>query len=456
MHWDGKLLCDLVGKQKVDRLPIIISENKEFQLLSIPKINHGTGRNTAQAVYNTLVEWGLVGKTACACFDTTAANTGQYNGAAVILQEMMQCDLLELQCRRHIHELILRSAFELKFGATSAPTVQMFQRFANCWTDIDKTKFEPGTKDEIVKASLEDYADDIINFCKEELKKKSVRRDYEELLQLCLIFMGDDGRIFTFRPPGAMSHARWMAKLIYSLKMFLFRSQKINGKPLLTNQEVKAMREFLIFAIRFYIKAWFKCTSATEAPNNDMLLLKEMYEYKAVDPKLSAAVVKTFSNHMWYLGTEKCAFALFDSNVSVAKKKAMAAAILSESEDELESCNRLPLKPSQMPWFCAQNLSDFINPNALQLFRRFDISHDFLHKDPEHWETDETFTRAKSIIDSLTVGNEPAERGVKLIEDYTGTLTKDEEQLQFLLQVVSEHRKEYPDHTKKSISHKKK
>lgn len=47
------------------------------------------------------------------------------------------------------------------------------------------------------------------------------------------------------------------------------------------------------------------------------------------------------------------------------------------------------------------------------------------------------------------VVNDVAERNVKLIEEYNTILTKDD-QKQYLLQVVNEYRKQYPD-SKKSI-----
>lgn len=52
---------------------------------------------------------------------------------------------------------------------------------------------------------------------------------------------------------------------------------------------------------------------------------------------------------------------------------------------------------------------------------------------------------------NLTVVNDPAERGVKLMEDYNRCLTKDEEDLQGLLQEVSEYRKQFPSHAKKDL-----
>jgi len=48
--------------------------------------------------------------------------------------------------------------------------------------------------------------------------------------------------------------------------------------------------------------------------------------------------------------------------------------------------------------------------------------------------------------------NDWAERGVALIQHFNRTLTKDEDQLQFLLQVVSDHRRRLPDCTKRKLT----
>ena len=48
--------------------------------------------------------------------------------------------------------------------------------------------------------------------------------------------------------------------------------------------------------------------------------------------------------------------------------------------------------------------------------------------------------------------NDHAERGVALIQEYSGLITNDEIQLQFLLQVVEDHRKMYPDSRKMTVS----
>ena len=49
--------------------------------------------------------------------------------------------------------------------------------------------------------------------------------------------------------PGAMHHARWMSKVMYSLKVWMFRSQFV-----LTPKEEEGLREVCIFVVRLYLK----------------------------------------------------------------------------------------------------------------------------------------------------------------------------------------------------------
>lgn len=437
----------LTGMDHVDRLPIILSQNNEFQLLGVPEMESGTGWNTAHAVFQVLMNWGVIDDVVAMCFDTCFVNTGHIQGAAYFLQLLFERDLLQLACRRHIYELVLKAAFESKFGKSSAPIPPLFKRFKDQWSTINQNEFEAGISDPIIKAKLSHVVSDIAEFCKDQLKIKSVRHDYEEFLQLCLVFVGDRSRSFPFRAPGAMSNARWMSKALYCLKMFMFKSQFH-----LTAREENAMRDFLVFVIRFYVKAWFTCTKAVEAPYNDMTFLKGICDYETVDKILSVAVSKTFSNHLWYMSSECIAFSLFDSNVPIAQKNEMAKFLSSCSvDDEIEKNNRLKISVSQLSWFREQELSDFVTPHALSLFDRFKLSRRFLKKDASSWEHDKEYLKAKSVLKSLTVVNDSAERGVKLIEDYNKHLTKDEEDLQFLLQAVSQYRKQFPSYAKKDL-----
>lgn len=48
----------------------------------------------------------------------------------------------------------------------------------------------------------------------------------KELIELILIFHGEcPSDEITIKKPGAIHHARWMAKALYSLKIYLFRDQ---------------------------------------------------------------------------------------------------------------------------------------------------------------------------------------------------------------------------------------
>ena len=73
---------------------------------------------------------------------------------------------------------------------------------------------------------------------------------------------------------------------------------------------------------------------------------------------------------------------------------------------------------------------------------------------PEFWDADDGYLEGQKIISNLRVVNDTAERGVKLIQDFNGLLTCDDEQREFLLHCVEDHRKQFPDCTKTSLKRK--
>lgn len=140
VHFDGKILPEIHGKKSVDRLPVSVSNKNGVQLLGIPRIPNGTGQEQSAAVFDTLHDWGLVENVQAICCDTTAANTGRLNGACTLLQQKIGRSLLMLPCRHHIFEIVLKSAFDVKMGATSAPVVLLFKRFQAKWGTYDENK----------------------------------------------------------------------------------------------------------------------------------------------------------------------------------------------------------------------------------------------------------------------------------------------------------------------------
>ena len=80
-----------------------------------------------------------------------------------------------------------------------------------------------------------------------------------------------------------------------------------------------------------------------------------------------------------------------------------------------------------------------------------ELPDDFLDVDPDEWESREDYQQALAVVHAMAVVNDHAERGVALIQEYCGLLTKDESQLQYLLQIVNKHRHDYPDSRKETL-----
>lgn len=146
-------------------MPVSVSQNNIDQLLGVPKLPNGTGECIARAVYDLLVEWNLQDYVQAMGFDTTSANTGIHNGACTILERKLQRNLLNLPCRHHISELILKSVFEIKVcKASSGPTVPLFVRFQKKWPTLNHQQFHSGIQDASVNQLLTDDKEDIILF----------------------------------------------------------------------------------------------------------------------------------------------------------------------------------------------------------------------------------------------------------------------------------------------------
>jgi len=106
-------------------------------------------------------------------------------------------------------------------------------------------------------------------------KSQQPRDDYLELLHLSWTFLGGaPGSRVKFRAPGAMHHARWMAKAIYSLKIYMFQDQFV-----LTAAEKKGVTDISLFVALIYSRYWNEAPVAERAPFNDARLLAQIQAY---------------------------------------------------------------------------------------------------------------------------------------------------------------------------------
>ncbi|CAG9792723.1 unnamed protein product [Diatraea saccharalis] len=262
-------------------------------------------------------------------------------------------------------------------------------------------------------------------FYKSELDKDFIRDDYRELVEPCVVFLGGDmEKKLKLRPPGAMHQARWMAKAIYSLKICLLQSQLK-----MTAQDKKALQDVCLFIVTLYVKPWLKCTVATKAPNQDLCFLKMLKEYEKVDATISKASISKFSHHLWYLSEEAVILSLFDDDVCNQTKIKMIANLNRNKSSDFGKRYETSKEELTQKLF-DKTLDDFVSEKSKQFFSRLQINDSFLGED---------------------VVNDTAERAVKLMQDFNGLITAEEEQKQFLLRCVQEHRNLYPDCKKSTL-----
>jgi hypothetical protein len=326
-------------------------------------------------------------------FDTTASNTGLKGGACVLLEQKLNKDLLSLACRHHILELIVAKVFDLLMEPSSGPNIKLFQRFSDSWNSLDKENYDSGIKEESVASELEPLKEDLLTFISCQLSVFHPRDDYKELLQLSLLFLGGKPATatdFHVHAPGAYHRARWMAKLIYCLKIYLFRAQFR-----LSARELSGLRSFNVFVIRLYLKAWYTCRCPASGPRNDLNMLKKFVEYKSTNESIARVAIKSLSAHLWYLSEPLVGLAFFDSEVPNDMKAAMVKAL-----------ERVPVPPADHPkriqlaenLVLGKELSDFVTESTKRLFFLLDIPQDFLTTNPNTWETNEDFVAAKRKV----------------------------------------------------------
>src|SRR5277367_5269363 len=139
--------------------------------------------------------------------------------------------------------------------------------------------------------------------------------------------------------------------------------------------------------------------------------------------------------------------------ISTEKKNSLAVCLMElmekSTEDKKEEwCIRSSTDPST---FHNATLKDFVTSSSLFFFNALLFSTDFLVNDASTWLQNPSFQNVRKVVSSLTVINDCAERGIALASSFNSSLTKSEEEKQYLLQVVEQHRKEFPDTKKLTV-----
>ena len=211
--------------------------------------------------------------------------------------------------------------------------------------------------------------DNMIQFCRYHLNnEKQPRDDYRECLELVLVALGarPESDNYNFKLPGAFHKARWMALVLYTIKIFLFREQ-LGKSP----AEKKKLESFEFFVCFVYIEHWVLCTRASDASIMDLRLFQHMVQLKAGTRKnLANAVINKFLHHTWWLNQEYIPFSLFSDLISNRQKQMIADQMLQIPPNQDYSIgypNPVPLKTNYREAM-QYEIADFVGYGSLFLF----------------------------------------------------------------------------------------
>ena len=279
LHWDSKIFKPS-GRVQEDRVAIFVSSPPK--LLSISVIPTSTGEAQKEACMRAVNDWGISANIVAATFDTAASNTGQYHGAAAVLEQALQRPILWLPCRRHSIECHIKRVQNKVGSIISGPSYKLFARlkemyptFAHLITgDLKIFNYDEQHSFIIEQANL-------VKEWVEKCLKENVfpREDYRELCELIAVFLGVQlPNEFSMRLPGADHHARFMSKAICYLKLYLLQ----NLFPLY-GTEVKEVKRMALYIGVFYGKHLLQSSLTTFVPHNDLSFFCAMHQYLSVD-----------------------------------------------------------------------------------------------------------------------------------------------------------------------------
>lgn len=421
VHWDGKLLPDIGGDDTslVDRLAILITSGADgsVKLLGVPKITEGTGNAAAKSVLDHMEMWNCADNVIGMCFDTTSCNTGCKQGACTLLENMLGRKLLWLACRHHMFEVLLSDVFKVCLGPSTGPDVLFFKRFRDKWSQLNNRELQ------VHEVPLIEAPDSLRQFIQDQITQQHPRDDYLELLQLAAFAVGLPSQT-AVRRPGAMHRARWMAKAIYSLKIELLFSSNQSVLQL-TARELTGVKRFNRFVVLIYLQSWFTSRTASDAPINDLLLIQRLQNYD--DENLRNVGLRMMERHSWYLTPELATLALFSDLASPDEKAHLVATM--QSERGLHVSKQVPRDMSQLVV-------------STTFFDVTGLDSSFLDYSSESWPVIPSYQEALTFVRNIPCVNDSAERGVALVQQFNGSV-KNEDQRQFLLQVVENHRSKF-------------
>ena len=365
-------------------------------------------------------------------------------GAATYLETDLDTKLLWLACRHHILELIVGAVWNSIFGPTKSADNLIFKTFQEKWKNIDTTApitILPDYNNECLQKLKIETAEHLHQVLNGSGHKDIPRNDYREACELALIMLSEEPERWRektrWQTPGAISNARWMAKIIYAPKMLAFSNQMKGWDE----EFVSKLRDFVTFTSYVYVRYWMQASIGRDAPILDLTLYKELLQLQDLFPRMADAALQKLQKHTWYLTPEVVVFSLCSRLASESEKAAIAQKLLENKETVF-----LSGKPKLPVLHPTSTLVDFVTPTSWFILKKLNISGNFLELPVCEWKNSLEFQKFDRYVSTIKVVNDIAERGIKLCSEVIKK-TKSEETRKNLLHVIENHR-----HTVNSIS----
>ena len=442
LHFDGKQVQDLTDGVVAthERCSVLVSSPtlESDVLLGVPKLTSSAGIHQVEGVMELLEEWGIEENIFSVCCDSTAAQTGRYNGAMTLLEKKLEQTIVWIVCRRHIIELHAKHAMITITGSTTAPYEPLFKRFQDNWNSISENASQALANNMLKRFDWSAYrgtfiglrAEEVLQFCQRALTLDTFTRgDYKNLCSLTVLYLGGEIPGFKFYRPGAMHNARFMAKGIYLAMLALLQGVV----TFLTPEDKENINRLIIFSSFFFVPWFLQSSRPKKAPSNDLMAYKSMKEFCKHDKQIAIEVGKSVLRHGWYLSEKLAVLAIVDEDLEDSIRKKMAAKLLVSSVPEKFSSGY-----PDIPEFSGlSDIADAVGPDSWFLLKVADVGGEFLDKPVPEWIREPSYQKLKDFICKMSVVNDVSERGVKLIQEYVDS-AHDEDLRQNILTVSKE------------------
>ena len=222
--------------------------------------------------------------------------------------------------------------------------------------------------------------------------------------------------------------------------MHLFAGQLGYSQDMI--DKLHSMAQFISL---LYVPAWLSAPLAADAPQNDLYLYQTLLRYRTIDRRVADAALGKMRRHMNYLRPEVISLSLASDAVSDSDKAAIASSLLANTTSDEDDDPVLSVDKDT-------RLSDLVDEKSWQVFRLLNVDAScWLSQPVSAWKKDEEYLGYCHFVRNVQVTNDVAERGVAMVEEFIDQV-KDEQQLQWLIQAVEDHRKRISGFDKRAMA----